>query len=75
VDIDIRKYTALDDSFKCSADGLYNAVPDDGTTVMKHVTCSMYIAVGMSTWTSCRMTENSGIKTVQLQNNTQIHVN
>jgi hypothetical protein len=39
VDIDIRKYAALEDRFQCSADGLCNAVPDDGTTVMKHVAC------------------------------------
>jgi len=70
VDTDIRKYTALEDTFQCSADDLCNAVPDDGTTVMKHVACSMFIAVCMSTWTSCRITENSGIKTVQLQHNT-----
>jgi len=30
---------------QCSADDLCNAVPDGGTRVMKHVVCSMYIAV------------------------------
>jgi hypothetical protein len=45
VDIDNRKYTALENTFQCSAGGLCNAVPNDGTTVMKRVACSMYIAV------------------------------
>lgn len=47
VDIDIRKYTALEDTFQCNADGLCNAVSDDDTTVMKHVACSMYLYIAV----------------------------
>jgi len=39
VDIYIRKYTALESTVRCIADVLCNAVPGDGTTVMKHVAC------------------------------------